>query len=97
MRIVRKEVIISLLNGLFFAVLVGIIASLWFDKWMLGLVIALSMLINLFVAGFFGAFIPLLLKRLQVDPAIGSTVLLTTITDVVGFLSFLGLATAILL
>jgi len=97
MRIVRKEVIISLLNGMFFAVLVGIVASLWFDKWMLGLVIALSMLINLFAAGFFGAFIPLLLKRLQVDPAIGSTVLLTTITDVVGFLSFLGLATAILL
>jgi len=97
MRIIKKEVIISLLNGLFFAVLVGIVASVWFDKWMLGVVIALSMLINLFAAGFFGAFIPLLLKRLQVDPAIGSTVLLTTITDVVGFLSFLGLATAILL
>jgi magnesium transporter len=96
-RTIKKEVIISLLNGLLFAVLVGIIASVWFNQWMLGVVIALSMLINLFVAGFFGATVPLVLKRLQVDPAIGSTVILTTVTDIVGFLSFLGLATIILL
>ena len=96
-RTIRKEVIISLINGLFFAILVGIIASVWFDKWMLGVVIALSMVINLLAAGFFGATVPLLLKRIQVDPAIGSTVILTTVTDVVGFLSFLGLATLILL
>lgn len=97
MRIIRKEVTISLVNGLFFAIIIGIIASLWFDRGMLGVVIAISMLINLLIAGFFGATVPLLLKRMDIDPAIGSTVILTTITDVVGFFSFLGLATYILL
>jgi len=97
MRIIRKEVTISLVNGLFFAIIIGIIASIWFDKGMLGVVIAISMLINLFMAGLFGALIPLLLKKMDIDPAIGSTVILTTITDVVGFFSFLGLATYILL
>jgi magnesium transporter len=96
-RIIKKEVFISLLNGLFFAIIIGIIASLWFSKGMLGVVIALSMVINLLMAGFFGAFIPLFLKRMDIDPAIGSTVILTTVTDVVGFFSFLGLATYILL
>jgi len=96
-RIIKKEVSISLLNGFLFAIIMGIIASVWFDQGMLGVVIALSMLINLFMAGLFGATIPLLLKRMNVDPAIGSTVILTTVTDVVGFFSFLGLATIILL
>jgi len=96
-RIIKKEVAISLLNGMLFAIIMGIIASIWFDKGMLGLVIALSMIVNLFMAGFFGATIPLLLKKMNIDPAIGSTVILTTITDVVGFFSFLGLATIILL
>jgi len=96
-RIIKKEIGISLLNGLLFAIIMGIIAWLWFDQGMLGVVIALSMLINLFMAGFFGATIPLLLKKMNVDPAIGSTVILTTVTDVVGFFSFLGLATIILL
>jgi magnesium transporter len=97
MRIIKKEVLISLGNGMLFAVIIGIIAAIWFDKGMLGVVIALSMIINLFMAGFFGAVIPLFLKKLDVDPAIGSTVILTTVTDVVGFFSFLGLATFILL
>ncbi len=96
-RTIKKEVILSLANGLIFAIIMGIIAALWFDKGMLGLVIALSMVINLLSAGFFGAMVPLLLKKMEVDPAIGSTVVLTTVTDVVGFLSFLGLATLILL
>ena len=96
-RTIKKEVILSLVNGFFFAIIMGIIASLWFDKGMLGVVIALSMLINLLSAGFFGSMVPLLLKRMEVDPAIGSTVILTTVTDVVGFFSFLGLATIILL
>jgi len=96
-RTIKKEVILSLANGLFFAIIMGIIASLWFDKGMLGIVIALSMIINLLSAGFFGSMVPLLLKKLDVDPAIGSTVILTTVTDVVGFFSFLGLATLILL
>ena len=97
-RIIKKEVGISLLNGLLFALVMGIIASIWFDNGiLLGVVIALSMLINLVMAGFFGATIPLLLKKMDVDPAIGSTVILTTVTDIVGFFSFLGLATLILL
>ena len=96
-RTIKKEVILSLANGLVFAIIMGIIASLWFDKGMLGIVIGLSMVINLFMAGFIGSMVPLLLKRMDIDPAIGSTVILTTVTDVVGFFSFLGLATIILL
>ncbi|MBU3015682.1 magnesium transporter [Poseidonibacter lekithochrous] len=94
---VKKEVIISLFNGFLFAVIMGIIAWLWFDEKLLGLVIGMSMVLNLFAAGFFGASIPLLLKRLDIDPAIGSTVLLTTVTDIIGFFSFLMLAKIILL
>lgn len=97
MRIIKKEVLISLGNGIVFAVIMGMIAALWFDINMLGVVIALSMVINLLMAGFFGATVPLFLKKMDVDPAIGSTVILTTVTDVVGFFSFLGLATVILL
>ncbi len=89
---IKKEISLALANGFVFAVLLGAIAMLWFKMPMLGVVIALSMVINLFAAGFFGAIIPLLLKRFNVDPAVGSTVILTTVTDVVGFFSFLGLA-----
>ncbi len=96
-RTIKKEVLLSLGNGLLFAIVMGIVAYLWFDTWMLGVVIGLSMIINLLSAGFFGSMVPLLLKRMDIDPAIGSTVVLTTVTDVVGFLSFLGLATLILL
>ena len=92
-----KEITVSVLNGLLFAVVMGIIAWVWFHQPLLGVVIGLSMIINLFIAGFFGAAIPLMLKRLNIDPAVGSTVLLTTATDVFGFFSFLGLAKIILL
>ncbi|WP_321311902.1 magnesium transporter [Halarcobacter sp.] len=94
---IKKEVFISLANGFIFAIVIGLIAWLWFSTALLGLVIALSMIINLFSAGFFGASIPLLLKKMEIDPAIGSTVLLTTVTDIVGFFSFLMLAKIILL
>ncbi len=94
---VKKEVFISLFNGLLFAIIMGIIAYFWFNTAMLGVVIAMSMVINLFSAGFFGASIPLLLKKFDIDPAVGSTVLLTTVTDIVGFFSFLMLAKIILL
>ena len=97
MRIIKKEATIALGNGILFAIIMGVIAYLWFGIDMLGVVIALSMIINLLMAGFFGAAVPLFLKRMDIDPAIGSTVILTTVTDVVGFLSFLGLATWILL
>jgi len=96
-RSLKKEVAISLMNGILFAIVMGTIAWIWFNMPMLGIVIGLSMIINLFMAGFFGAVIPLLLKWLKIDPAIGSTVILTTVTDVVGFFSFLGLAKIILL
>jgi len=96
-RIIKKEVTIAIINGIFFAVIMGIVAAIWFDMNLLGVVIALSMIINLFAAGFFGAAIPLFLKKMDIDPAIGSTVILTTVTDVVGFFSFLALATYILL
>lgn len=94
---IYKEVIISLVNGFLFAFVIGVIAFLWFKIPLLGFVIAASMVINLLSAGFFGAVIPLVLEKLEIDPAIGSTVILTTVTDVVGFFSFLGLATLILL
>jgi magnesium transporter len=94
--IVRKEVIISLFNGLIFAIVISIITFFWFGQYMLGLVIGISMIINLFVAGFFGSVIPLTLRKLKIDPAIGSTVLLTTATDIFGFFVFLGLATLLL-
>ncbi len=96
-KIIYKEVVISLVNGFIFAFVIGFIAYLWFDIALLGLVIAISMVINLFSAGFFGAVIPIFLQKRGIDPAIGSTVILTTVTDVVGFFSFLGLATLILL
>ncbi len=94
---IKKEVILSLANGFIFAFVLGIIAYVWFHQALLGVVIAISMVINLFFAGFFGAVIPLLLKKANIDPAVGSSVVLTTITDVVGFFSFLGLASWILL
>ena len=95
-RTIKKEVILSLVNGTIFAIVIGIIAAIWFNTYLLGIVIALSMVINLLSAGFFGSIIPLLLKKLDIDPAIASTVILTTITDVLGFLSFLGLASLML-
>ena len=94
---VFREVFVSLFNGLLFALVMGIIALLWFHDPKLGVVIALAMIINLIFAGLFGALIPLGLKRVGVDPAVASSVLLTTVTDVVGFFAFLGLAKIILL
>jgi magnesium transporter len=89
---IKKEVFLALANGVIFAIVLGLIAYMWFSMPMLGVVIGLSMIINLFAAGFFGAVIPLILKRANIDPAVGSSVILTTVTDVVGFFSFLGLA-----
>ncbi|MCI7464439.1 MAG: magnesium transporter [Campylobacter sp.] len=95
--VIGREFAIAFVNGVIFAVLVGLVAHVWFGIAGLGFVIAAAMLINLAGAGFFGAIIPMSLKRFGVDPAVASPVLLTTMTDVVGFLSFLGLATWILL
>ena len=95
--VLKREVTISLVNGLIFGAIMGVIATVWFDKGMLGVVISLSMVTNLFFAGFFGTIIPLTLRRFNIDPAVGSAVILTTFTDAIGFFSFLGLAKWILL
>lgn len=92
-----KELIVAIVNGFLFAIIMGVVAFAWFKQPLLGVVIGISMIANLFFAAFFGAVIPLGLKKINIDPAVGSTVILTTITDVVGFLSFLGLATWILI
>lgn len=96
-RLVGKETAVGLLNGVIFGlIMIGIIAG-WYRDWGLGLVMAGAMVINLVFAGLSGAFIPLLLSRANFDPAHSATVFLTTVTDVVGFLAFLGLATWFLL
>ena len=96
-RIVGKECVVGLLNGIAFAIILGAAVWWWYSDFKLGIVIAASMVLNLFAAGFFGALIPVALTRFGLDPAPSSGVLLTTVTDVVGFLAFLGLATLFLL
>lgn len=95
-RIIGKETLVGTLNGIAFAVITGIVAALWFSNPMLGIIIGVAMIVNLIVAGFSGAGIPILLSRIGSDPAISSSVFLTTVTDVVGFFAFLGLAALIL-
>jgi magnesium transporter len=95
-RAVMKEAIVGLINGCLFAVLVGVIAALWFQTPVLGGVIGMAMIINLLTAGVFGAGIPVLLDRFDLDPAISSSVFLTAVTDTVGFFVFLGLATLLM-
>ncbi len=95
--VLKREVSIVLINGLVIAILVSCITYFWFDDKMLSLVIALAMYVNLLVAGTVGAFIPLILKRIGIDPAIASSVLLTTTTDIFGFFIFLYLAKTILM
>jgi magnesium transporter len=94
---ISREVLVSLFNGLIFAIVMGFIAYLWFSDYKLGIVIGAAMVINLLFAGLFGAIIPLSLKKVGIDPAVASSVLLTTVTDIVGFFAFLGLAKIILL
>ena len=92
-----KEFSVGALNGIIWACVVALIAIIWFGSFSLGLVIGLAMIVNLLTAAVAGAVIPMLLKKAGVDPAIASGVLLTTVTDVVGFLTFLGLGTIFLL
>lgn len=96
-RVLMKEVGVGAINGLLFAVMIGTTAGLWFQSPMLGCVIGAAMIINLITAGFFGAFIPIVLDRIGADPAVASSVFLTTMTDIVGFFAFLGLATIFLI
>lgn len=96
-RVIRREALVGLINGVAFAVIMGIIGVVWFGNPMLGVVIALAMVINLVVAGFAGTGVPIVLEKLGVDPALASGAFVTTVTDVVGFFAFLGLATVLLL
>ena len=91
--LVGRESLVGVLNGCFWAVVIAATTALWFGDSTLGLIIACAMLINLVTAGLAGAGLPIILRRLDVDPALAGGVLVTTITDVIGFLTFLGLAT----
>lgn len=91
--LIGKELAVGVLNGLLWAVVVAGVALLWFDNHALGLIIGIAMVINLSVAALAGAVIPMGLKKMKIDPAVAGSVLLITVTDVVGFATFLGLAT----
>jgi magnesium transporter len=92
-RVVRRELMVGIVNGLGFAIIMGVVAMLWFQVTDLGLVIGLAMVCVLTAAALGGIVIPLTLIRLGVDPALASGPFVTTVTDVVGFFSFLGIAT----
>jgi magnesium transporter len=96
-RILRKELLVGVLNGLAWASVVAVATYLWFQDWRIGGVIAGAMIINLFVAALAGFVVPVTLRRLKIDPALAGGVVLTTITDVVGYMSFLGLGAIFLL
>ena len=96
-RVIRREVLVGLVNGMIFAVAMGIVGVIWFGSPMLGVVIGIAMVVNMVVAGLAGTVIPVALEKLGVDPALASGAFVTTVTDVVGFFAFLGLATVMLL
>lgn len=97
LRVMGKELLVGGINGLLFAVITGLVAWLWFSSPLLGVVIGLAMIANLLVAALSGSLTPLVLDRLRIDPAVGSSVILTTVTDVVGFFVFLALGAWLLL
>ena len=92
-----REITLGLLNGVFWALVVAAVAVFWFDDMRLGLVFGLALVLNLLTGAMAGTLVPLTLQRLGVDPALAGGVVLTAATDVIGFLSFLGLATLVLL
>jgi len=92
LRTIRREVLVGLLNGVFFAVLIGVISAFWFSNPTLGYIIGIAMIINMLCAALAGILIPIFLEKMDIDPAIASSVFVTTVTDIVGFFAFLGLA-----
>ena len=94
---ILKEFTIGILNGIIFAIISAIIVQLWFNNVTLSFIIAISMILNMIVAGLFGILVPISLKKLNIDPALASSVFVTTITDVIGFLSFLGVGALLFL
>ncbi len=95
--ILRKELLVGLLNGIGWAIVVATFTYLWFGDWRIGGVIGAAMMINMFIAALAGFSIPLMLKRMNIDPALAGGVVLTTVTDVIGYMTFLGLGAALLL
>ncbi len=91
--LINKELLVGVINGVCWSLVVAVAATLWFNDVMIGTIIAAAMIINLITAGLAGAIIPLILRKMDIDPALAGGVALTTVTDVVGFMSFLGLAT----
>ena len=91
--LLNRELAVGALNGVFWALVVAVVAALVFNDPLLGLIIAIALVINMIVAALTGVLLPGVLKSMGIDPAIAGTVVLTTVTDVVGFMSFLGLAT----
>jgi len=91
-RVIRREILVGAINGAVFAILMGIVGLIWFDSLVLAYVIAVAMVVNLVVAGLAGTGIPIVLEKLNIDPALASGAFVTTVTDVVGFFAFLGLA-----
>ncbi|MEE9387921.1 MAG: magnesium transporter [Paracoccaceae bacterium] len=96
-RVIRREALVGLMNGMVFAVMMGFVGAVWFGTPILGVVIAVAMIINLVVAGLAGILVPVGLEKIGIDPALASGAFVTTVTDVVGFLAFLGLAAAMLI
>lgn len=97
MRVVRREVLVGLANGIVFAIIIGIVGFVWFGDPMLGVVLGLAMIGNLLVAGLAGIMVPIALDKLGADPALASGAFVTTVTDIVGFFAFLGLAAMLLI
>lgn len=97
LRVIRRELLVGLLNGLCIAVVLGVIEMFWFGSFKLALVMAAALVCNMAIAGFVGTLVPLVLEKLGVDPALASGTFVTTTTDVMGFFIFLGLATMVLL
>ena len=96
-QIIGKEFSIGVLNGIIFAIITAIVVQLWFKQIDLSIIIAISMVLNMIVAGLFGILIPITLKKIKIDPALASSVFVTTVTDVIGFLSFLGIGSLVFL
>jgi magnesium transporter len=96
-KIITKEFFIGVLNGFIFAIITGAVVLLWFKQIDLSIIIAASMVLNMIVAGLFGILIPVTLKKMNIDPALASSVFVTTVTDVIGFLSFLGIGSLVFL
>jgi len=95
--LLAKELKVGGLNGVLWAIVIGLVTLWWFDNPMLGMVIGLAIIINIIMAAFSGVVIPALLDKFKIDPALSGSVILTTVTDIAGFVAFLGLGTLLLL